>query len=178
MDHFYVMLMLTSVVLNLVMVWKLRIMKKHDTVLYRFCQIRREIMKIFRDRGFEMPKHDYLAMRQLLDFVNATIHNFDAFKASVFDVRALRKMIETCRKKGAPLNDKVLVPKDPEALKIYEQTWHAATAAFYAYTPFIRSESALRLLFRVILAWARFFCRGNKQLVEEFRWAITHLQHA
>jgi hypothetical protein len=83
--YFYV-LVIPILLGSLVMILHLWNMAKHDRVLYRFCHIRREIMRIMRDNNYNLSREDYFALRHLLEIVNNTIHNYNEFKHSTFNI--------------------------------------------------------------------------------------------
>src|SRR6266702_1750215 len=84
--YFYFLIIPSLVVLALVCLDLCRI-KKHDKVLYRFCQIRRESMSFLRKKGFSLSVHDYTVLKEMLDGLDITIHNYNACKCKVFNYR-------------------------------------------------------------------------------------------
>jgi len=69
----------------LVMIVWLRNMRKHDTVLYRFCQLRRDVMTILRNDS-NIAQQDYFDLRVLVNALNDTIHNYNEMKTSSFNI--------------------------------------------------------------------------------------------
>ena len=81
-------------------VW-LREIARHDGVLFRFCEIRRSVVRLLFDRHLdgELSRRDYVDARRLLDVLNHVIGDYDKRKAVMFNfrrfVRALRKYEKT-----------------------------------------------------------------------------------
>lgn len=167
-------LMVICIVLCLRMVLRLKQMRRHDRVLYKMCQVRRDIMALFRERGFELSKHDYFAVRSLLDVVSVTIHNFDECKTTVFNIRFLSRWAAEMRRRNKEI-DTFAVPKDDEALRIFNAYRKATVSAFFTYTPFIRSEVFLRLLLFTLASCASFIGRlgvtSFARIAENLFWA-------
>ena len=83
---FYVIL--TPVLIGaLYMILRLRGLKKHDEVLYMFCQVRRETMDLIREHNFELAEEDYSALKEIADVTGATIHDYQLCKIYVFNFR-------------------------------------------------------------------------------------------
>lgn len=81
------------------MISQLRSLKKHDKALYRFCELRRKIMSYLREKNENIPEHDYYLLRELLDNLNDTIHDFNNHKKSLFIVKdihiSLQKYVDS-----------------------------------------------------------------------------------
>lgn len=183
---FYETLMAASLVICLTIGIHLRRVKRHDRVLYRFCQVRRDIMTLFRDRGFEMSKHDYFALRDLLEVVNDTIHHFHECKSTIFNFRTLHRMARELRESDLAFGE-IEFPKDKDALAVIERYRGAMFRAFLTYTPFIKSEIALRITLALVVAVGSFAGKigldSLKRLAEDFQWIQAQIgnnnhQHA
>ncbi len=125
--------------------WALRqlnLMKKHDQVLYRFCQIRRDIIQILRQENFSLHKKEYFELRYLLHCINITINNYDVLKISFFN---LRKFIEFARDFKDEIND-IKLSKKQRVLGFQRRTGYAMFEAFFSYTPLIKSTIFLSFL--------------------------------
>lgn len=83
--YFY-FLMIPVVIMSIYMISRLLEMRKHDQVLYRLCENRREMMAFLRKTGLTLSKDDYFALRELIEITNQTIHNYNDFKSSSFSV--------------------------------------------------------------------------------------------
>ncbi|HKV42152.1 MAG TPA: hypothetical protein VJX67_23310, partial [Blastocatellia bacterium] len=124
-----------------VMAWHLRLMGRHDRVLYRFCEIRREIMNLIRDNAFEMDRTDYYAFRDLLEVVSFTIHDYNACKIHSFNFRRFREWLKDAKQLGGKIETQNRRVLDLRA----KYSW-AMLDAFFAYTPFLKSEIAVKVL--------------------------------
>lgn len=144
--------------------------KTHDKVLYRFCQVRRDIMTLFRTKGFEISKHDYVALRQILDVVSTTIHHFNDCKATIFNIRTLARLSGEYRASEAEM--KKFLPSCPEGRKIVDAYRSAMMKAFLSYTPFIKSEVALRFFLYVM---AILYSTMGKMGIEKVRETSENL---
>ena len=147
-------------------VW-LREIARHDGVLFRFCEIRRSVVRLLFDRHLdgELSRRDYVDARRLLDVLNHVIGDYDKRKAVMFNfrrfVRALRKYEKTAGELRLPSP-----PQDAQIAEFYRQTDIAVLRGFLAYTPLIRSELWLQF-FRLFLSarWRRALPTG----VDRFR---------
>ena len=122
-------------------------MQKHDRVLLPFCQLRREIMRflyinVIENTGSLSPE-EYKFVRQLLNGLDATIHNYNQHKTLMFNVRKIAKHLKMYRKVSKTTLE---VPDHPEIREFHERIRWLLVAAFLAYTPLIRWELALRLI--------------------------------
>ena len=74
---FFYILMIPVLFFSVLMIIHLRRLKKHDEVLYTFCQNRREIMFMIREENFALSKKDYFDLRKLAEVNNKTIRHFN-----------------------------------------------------------------------------------------------------
>ncbi len=131
-------------ILSLVMLVYLRRLKKHDEVLYAFCEIRREIMAILRRDLFEIQREKYVGLKHLLDATGNAIHYYNDNKATMFNYRRFAQWLRDSRA-SAETVQRLNLPNDPEILKIREHFGVAMVSAFCAYTPLFRSELLIRV---------------------------------
>ena len=136
---------ISVMVLSLYAIWKLRQMKKHDMVLYSFCQIRREIMAMLRQENFNMKKKDYFVLRNLLYFVNKTIHNYNSLKPYAFNFRKFIKYARSFKTTTEEV-EKLMGTDNPKIKAIRIKMAYALVRAFFVYTPFISSTIFLHIL--------------------------------
>ena len=122
-------------------------MQKHDRVLFPFCQLRRDVMRfmymnVIENTGSLSPA-EYKSVRQLLNVLDGTIHNYNQHKTLMFNVRKIAKHLKMYRKVSKTVLE---VPDHPEIREFHERIRRLLVAAFLAYTPLIRWELALRLI--------------------------------
>ena len=122
-------------------------MQKHDRVLFPFCQLRRDVMsflyRIVMKDADSLSSSEYKFIRQMLNVLDATIHNYNQHKTSMFNLRKIAKHFETYRKASESTLE---VPDHPEIQEFHERIHRLLVVAFLAYTPLIRWELALRLI--------------------------------
>ena len=121
--------------------------QKHDRVLFPFCRLRRDVMSFlywnFMKDSDPLSSSEYKFIRRLLDVLDATIHNYNQHKTSMFNLRKIAKHLETYRKASETA---LKVPDHPEIREFHERIHQLLVVAFLAYTPLIRWELALRLI--------------------------------
>ena len=122
-------------------------MQKHDRVLFPFCQLRRDVMRflyvnVIENTGSLSPA-EYKSIRQLLNVLDGTIHNYNQHKTLMFNVRKIAKHLKMYRKVSKAALE---IPDHPEIREFHERIHRLLVAAFLAYTPLIRWELALRLI--------------------------------
>ena len=122
-------------------------MQKHDRVLFPFCQLRRDIMRFLHLSVIEdtdsLSPAEYKSVRQLLNVLDGTIHNYNQHKTLMFNIRKIAKHLKMYRKVSKAALE---IPDHPEIRKFHEHIRWLLVAAFLAYTPLIRWELALRLI--------------------------------
>jgi len=126
-----------------------RAAKKHDGVLFPFCQLRRDVMRYRYEAVMGMhgayPRAEREALRRLSRELDDTIHNYKAHKTVMFDLRKIIKYIQQYRhalKQTAPLES----TGNAEIEKFHARFACLLARACVAYTPLIRWELALRLM--------------------------------
>ena len=124
-----------------------RKMQKCDRVLFPFCQLRRDVIRFLYINVIEntgsLSLEEYKFVRQLLNGLDATIHNYSQHKTSMFNIREIAKHLRMYRKASKTALE---VPDHPKIWEFHERIRRLLVAAFLAYTPLIRWELALRLV--------------------------------
>ena len=122
-------------------------MQKHDRVLFPFCQLRRDVMSFLYRNSMKdadsLSPSEYRFIRQLSTVLDATIHNYNQHKTSMFNLRKIAKHLKTYRKAS---ETELKVPDHPEIQEFHERIHRLLVVAFLAYTPLIRWELAVRLI--------------------------------
>ena len=122
-------------------------MQKNDRVLFPFCQLRRDVMHFLYMNIIEntdlLSPSEYRFVRQLLNGLDATIHNYNQHKTLMFNVRKIAKHLQMYRKVSKAALE---TPDHPEIREFHVRIHRLLVAAFLAYTPLIRWELALRLI--------------------------------
>ena len=160
-------------------VW-LREIARHDGVLFRFCEIRRRVVRLLFDRHLEngLLARDRRDGLRLLNLLNQVIGDYNKRKAVMFNFRrfiralrvihALREYAKTAGGLRMPRP-----PQDREIADLYGQMKTAFLRGFLAYTPLIRCE----LTFRIIEFFARKFLRRSLSVaVDRLRCDVKNLK--
>lgn len=61
-------------------------LKKHDTVLFMFCELRRELMRYLREHFDSLEKEEAKNYLKLLECVNSEIHFFGRNKKEIYNI--------------------------------------------------------------------------------------------
>jgi hypothetical protein len=135
----------------------LRRMRRHDRVLFRFCQIRRDAMALLRTR-FEsggLTRSQYRAVRLLLICLNDIIRHYHGQGAMWFNLRVMRREFTKYGITAARLRRIADSPEiagamraadgDADIRNLYNDFFSAHVRAVIAYTPFIYAEVLLRI---------------------------------
>ena len=121
--------------------------QKNDRVLFPFYQLRRDIMHFMYINVIEntdsLSLAEYKFVRQLLNVLDGTIHNYNQHKTLMLNVRKIAKHLKMYRKVSRVALE---VPDHPEIREFHKRIHRLLIAAFLAYTPLIRWELALRLI--------------------------------
>ena len=124
--------------------------QKNDRMLFPFCQLRRDIMRFLYMNVIEyagsLSPAEYKFICQLLNGLDATIHNYNQHKTLMFNVRKIARHLQMYQKVSKAALE---VPDHPEIREFHERIHRLQVAAFLAYTPLIRWELALRLIVSV-----------------------------
>ena len=130
--------------------------QKHDRVLFPFCQLRRDVMHFMYINAIKntdpLSPMEYKFVRWLLNVLEDTIYNYNQHKTLMFSVRKIAKHLKIYRKVS---KIELEIPDHPEIRKFHERIHRLQVVAFFAYTPLIRWELALRLIVFV-------YCMGKQ----------------
>lgn len=156
---FYV-LMVPSFAFLGYMAFQARKTRKHDEVLFRFCQIRRNAIELIASRHQELSKEQYSSVRRLLDHASIMIHDFDKCKSLIFNYRRFVKALKFYRGKVQEA-DQISVPNDADIVNLHKHYRYALWQAFLAYTPFIKTEFSIKMMIKLFALLSRL---GNHKL--------------
>jgi len=136
-----------------------RAAKKHDGVLFPFCQLRRDVMRYRYEAVMGMhgayPRAEREALRRLSRELDDTIHNYRAHKTVMFNLRRIMRNIQTYKHASKAVVD---VTDNAEIRGFHDNLRRLQAKAFIAYTPMIKSEFAIKL----IVQSTRFGYRAGK----------------
>ena len=144
-DAFVYLAIFPSLVLCFLALVYLHYVRKHDLILFRFCQIRREMMSLLRERGTELSKQDYNALRFFLKGINNLVQRYSVHKFNMLNARAFAAW---ARKNAKLLEESEAIPKsNDEQIQILQMRTNIAIAlGFFAYTHFLRFEVTVMVL--------------------------------
>ena len=145
----------------------IRRVKKHDGVLFPFCQLRRDVMKFRYDAimssSTALSREESESLRRLSRVLDKVIHNYSQHKKIMFNLRA---MMMHMRKHRAVLKEikPLQLTDNSDIQEFYARFAYLSAKAFIAYTPLIRSEFVLR----ASAFFAQFIWRVGKMRAQYF----------
>lgn len=145
----FYLLFIPAFFISCLMIVHLQRLKKHDLVLYRFCQVRRESMQFLRNNWEDLPREEYIALRKLLKILNTTINRYNDHKTVLFN---LRRFVERVREFEyfSKKVEQTEIPKTVEIQQLYKKTSISFLYGFFAYTPLIKSEIFIKISLIII----------------------------
>lgn len=159
--------------LSIYMIIKLHALKKHDDVLFRFSQLRRDMMGYLRSKTTKIPRDDYIELRKLLDIVNSTIHNYDDHKQGLFRIDEFFKETRTVYKSVNKAKSKE-IKNNAKVKGFYHEYGKIMLIAFLTYSPFLKSKIVIFLLIKLssflALATGRYFNKFFEQSISFLEW--------
>ncbi len=136
------------ILMSVGMLYRLQRLTKHDKVLYKFCQLRRDTIQVLREKSFNLTKEEFFSIRELLFTLDEAIHNYDRLKIEIFTLgefvgEHFRKVKATVTKTKDTVTVGVVsaqfeLPKNTKIRELYQAYFAAMFFAFFVYTPFIR----------------------------------------
>jgi len=128
---------------------------KHDKVLFRFCDLRRELMAYMRSEQFnthDVSKEDYAAFRKVIYTVNDTIHYFNEVKLSL-DLRKVVRFILHVKKNNEHIKGMQLA-KNSTILDFQRRLVIISLQATVTYTPVIYKINMVLVVLIFVLGHA------------------------
>ena len=124
-------------------------LRKHDRVLFPFCNIRRELMTLLRDHHQDLSVEDYLYARNMLNALSHTVSIYRDHKSRFFNFRAFLRFLRAYQSSADEIA-KIPRTKHPQLQAMEQQLNWAMFRGFMAYTPFLRSEIVVRVLLAIM----------------------------
>jgi hypothetical protein len=132
-------------------------------------------MMAIKEGNYNLSKNDYTALRELLNVISNTIHEYNNHKTSLFNFRKFisdAQRLETLRQK---MHEVKLMNED--VARLYSKFGLSMLYAFFTYTPLFRSDVILKFLPIVIRILAKmgigFFKSNARRMTEFVSWART-----
>lgn len=135
---FYEIVVVLAVLITVFQISTLYKVRKHDRILYRICQIRRDAMNVLRQRGLELGRDDYGELRVMIEVMNTAIENYKDHRMIIFNFRSMWSYFKVYKN-----NTKNIVryePTDKEILQIRDALIRAILRGFLTYTPLLGLE--------------------------------------
>lgn len=165
---FFYLLVLPVIGLMLVTISHLRGRRKHDVVLYRFCQIRRELMAFLRAEGTQLSAGDYRFALRFVSALHGTIHNYKDHKEGMFNFRLFLLFLKRFSESVDELR-RIPTSDLPRLQELRYRYGNAMLRGFVVFTPFFRSEMVLRLLSAMARVGGKYFAGRVKKVLVAFR---------
>jgi hypothetical protein len=173
----FYLLILPTLALSVMMICNFLSMRKHDKVLYVFCQIRRDIILLVDQRGLEFERVGYHSVRNLLNSINIMIHNYEGCKVQLFNIRRLMALLKNY-KHITRQAEKIVIPDDAEIIVLHKRFRRAMVCAFFAYTPFIRSEITAWVFFKLFTFLAKTGAKSMKTAADNLCWLVEEVKNS
>ncbi len=140
--------------------------KKHDRILYKYCQLRRNILSLFREQGLKLNEEDNNLLMEISEYVDITIHEFRYMKTEIFNIRNAKKLINKSAS-ATKVNNSFFMrdTSNKDVLKIQKQLKYCLIDSAIAYTPFLRSQIIYYLLLRIAELLAKLGVTKAKNMV-------------
>jgi hypothetical protein len=156
---------------------KLREMKKHDKHLYALCQLRRDVVSYLYVSRQELSRTDYIAARKTLDVLSLTIQNYWTHKTVIFNFRRFQKYMHQTKDLSGQMDE--IHTKNADITRFQERFMSLVFEGFLAYTPFLKSELAVKFVIAIFNALAVVGNHAVNSYVESLKDASRLLaQHA
>ena len=144
-----------SLFIMIIIFIKLVKMRRHDKVLFKFCNLRRKVMEKIRSDNFELSKEDYYSLRNLAENLNISIHYYNHLKISIFNWRKCKEYIKSLNKEDKKVL-KLNISNNPEIKYLYDKFTLVLIFAFLNYTPFLKIEILLKISIFILSTIAKY----------------------
>jgi hypothetical protein len=152
---FFYATILPAILLLIFQLSRLHRMKKHDYVLYQFCQIRRDLIHILRDEQPDLSPLAYQRTKQALVVVNGLINQYDFCKVHIFNIRKLAVYFGGAARDAKGLERTGIAQID----SIVESVEKKIVTAFFVFTPFLRAEIVFKFFYFLLRIAFKLFGR-------------------
>ncbi|MCH7772763.1 MAG: hypothetical protein IIA49_17405 [Bacteroidetes bacterium] len=134
-----------AVLLQIVIWYRFNKLKKQTNALYRFCQLRRDMMKYLRDEYKNIEKPEYKEIKLSLQYVNQTIHYFHDLKITLFNFKTFIRILTSIAENTDKAEAKKLEVKSESAKKFSHQYARSSFLAFIELVPFLKWKLGIHL---------------------------------
>ena len=149
---------------------QLFLLKRHDKVLYRFCQFRRELISFTHDKFDTLDDKEKEKISQLVDQTNYIIHEFPSLKRSVFRMKFFSNITFFTKQEFEKV-EVLLFQTDNKDLKglLKKQNLNILYAS-YSYTPFFVVKFCFILLTVLGNLFVRVGITQMKEALDNVSW--------
>lgn len=148
-------------------------MRKHDQILFKICQLRRECFQFMREQDAHLTRNDYISMRLLIKILNFTIKRYGDYKTVLFDYRMYYKYFKD-NERSFHRTAKVLHTDNEEVMALFKKFRICLFDAFFTFTPLLKSEIICRFVLFSMETAAK---AGWKAAYTRFRYGLYLLQN-
>jgi len=130
---FYFLIIPTFAISIIYLIDFLRI-RKHDSVLFQFCDLRRTIMQYLRKNYETITEEEYNYINKILGSTNIAIHDYNELKKKIFDLSHLWRNANLTR--THVLEVESVTPPNNQIIKDFGIAYNRTLlTAFIMYTP-------------------------------------------
>lgn len=131
--------------------FRLRQIRLHDEVLYKFCQLRRDVVRTIDEDINGYSKQEYRQIRLLLDQLNSTIRNFTHMKKNIFTFKIFLELVKAYIDFNTKRGSKSIKRSENDSIVLlYTQYNKTLIDGFISYVPFLRYRLIVSLMYTLI----------------------------
>jgi len=149
----------------LVKVYKIR---RNDSVLYRFCDLRRSIMRVLREE--ELSSSDYIEVRNLLEAINDAISNFNHYKVHIFSIKNISVLSNIAKSDIRESEAKRASIDNNKIKEFYTEFGYALFRAIMAYTPFMKTRIGFAIVKAIIKISIKLGINSANKTLKDITW--------
>jgi len=146
--YFYI-LIIPFLLFSFYMITKISTERRHDKILFKFTQLRRDAMAILIRDNFSIQKQKYISLSELVSLLDVTIKSYDDIKISFFTIKNFFSYLRYYEK-DKEMIEEIKIPNDSETVEIYNSFITAMIEALFTYSSFIRSNLCLSILINLL----------------------------
>ena len=140
-----ILMLVIFILFTLFEVIYLKRIQKHDRYIFEFCDLRRDMITYLYEERNDLSRADYVQLREILKTNNVTIHKYKDNKHTMFNFRRFIDRLRVIEnKKSRTVSESQVLP---EVKEFQVRLVHIVFNAFLAYTPFLKSEVIIKVLY-------------------------------
>lgn len=171
---FYV-LIIPVILLLAYNLFRLRQIMLHDQVLYKFCQLRRDVIRTIDEDVDNYSKQEYRQIRLLLDELNSTIRNFSHMKTNIFTFKMFLELAKAYIDFNATKKTKAIKPSENMVIySLYARYSKSLMDGFISYVPLLQYRLIISLAYAIVKTLATFGLNGVLNKIDK---VLKHVYH-